>query len=461
MNLIAVGRPTGESSVALTESKFINEFFERVRDMKPLGSDSETTRAVRPHVLLADSTRWPEAARLAVSLSNAGIDVSAVCPSRGHPLRKIKCVRRMFPYGGFRPLDSLAAAINATEPWIIIPCDERTVQHLHELHAHSSGRQKSGSKMAALIERSLGAPESYPIVSTRYQLLNIAREEGLRVADTELINTVDGLRSWGAQRAFPWMLKADGTWAGRGIRLVHSLAEAERFFFELKKMNGAARVIKWAMVDDDPFWVRPWWNGWQPGVAVQSYVDGSPANCAVVCAQGKVLAGIGVEVVAFKEPTGPAAIVRVVDNAEMMRCAERIARRLGLSGFFGLDFMIEDGSGAAYLIEMNPRCTPLCHLRLGRGRDMVGALAAQLSGQPLREVAPVTEKDLIAYYPGALKCKSDLFHSSFHDVPSDEPELVEELLRPWSKQNMATIIYAKAATFVRAFSRRLDLPAKG
>ena len=104
--------------------------------MNLLGSDSEASRTVRPHVLLADSTRWPEAARLAISLSSAGIDVSAVCPSRGHPLRKIKCVRRMFPYGGFRPLDSLVAAINATEPWMIIPCDERTVQHLHELHAH-------------------------------------------------------------------------------------------------------------------------------------------------------------------------------------------------------------------------------------------------------------------------------------------------------------------------------------
>jgi hypothetical protein len=429
--------------------------------MKPLGSASETLRAVRPHVLLADSTRWPEAARLAIGLSSAGVDVSAVCPARGHPLRKTRCVRRMFPYGGYRPLDSLVAAINATEPWMIIPCDERTVQHLHELHAHACGRQKSGSKLAALIERSIGAPESYPIVSTRYHLLNVAREEGLRVAETELINSADDLKSWSAHHAFPWLLKADGTWAGRGIRLVNSLAEAERFFLELKKMSGAARVIKWAIVDDDPFWVRPWWNGWQPGVAVQSYVGGRPANCAVVCAEGKVLAGIGVEVVALKEPTAPAAIVRVVDNAEMMFCAERLARRLGLSGFFGLDFMIEHGSGAAYLIEMNPRCTPLCHLRLGKGRDMAGALAAQLSGQPLQETAPVTENNLIAYYPGALKCDSELFHSSFHDVPSDEPELVEELLQPWSKRNTATRLYGTVANVARAFTRRADVMAKG
>ena len=135
--------------------------------MKSLDFHNETARAGRPRILLADSTRWPEAARLAVGLSSAGIDVSALCPSRGHPLRRIRSVRRMLPYSGFRPLDSLVAAINATEPRMVIPCDERTVRHLHELHA----RQKSGSDIAALIERSIGLPESYPIVSNRYQTL--------------------------------------------------------------------------------------------------------------------------------------------------------------------------------------------------------------------------------------------------------------------------------------------------
>ena len=281
------------------------------------------------------------------------------------------------------------------------------------------------------------------------------------MANTESVNTVEDLESWGMRHVFPWVLKADGTWAGRGVRVVNSLAEAKRFFPELQTANGAARVVKWAVVDDDAFWLRPWWNGWRPGIVVQSYVAGRPANCAVVCAAGKVLAGIAVEVAALKEPTGPAAIVRVVDNAEMMGCAERLARRLDLSGFFGLDFMIENGSGAAYLIEMNPRCTPLCHLRLGKGRDMVASLAAQLSGQPMQETYRLLKTDLIAYYPGALKCKSDLFRSSFHDVPSDEPELVEELLRPWAKQNATTRLYARAANLVRALSKRANLVAEG
>ncbi len=93
-----------------------------------------------------------------------------------------------------------------------------------------------------------------------------------------------------------------------------------------------------------------------------------------------MLAGIAVEVVSSKGPTGPACVVRVVDNPEMLRCAEQIGRMLGISGFFGLDFVLEAGTGAAYMLEMNPRATPLCHLQMGTGRDVISALWAQASG---------------------------------------------------------------------------------
>jgi predicted ATP-grasp superfamily ATP-dependent carboligase len=119
-----------------------------------------------------------------------------------------------------------------------------------------------------------------------------------------------------------------------------------------------------------------------------------------------------------------------------MLAAERIARRLRLSGFFGLDFIMETGSGAAYLIEMNPRCTPLCHLQFGKGRDMVGALRAQLSGEPVRDAPPVTLNDLIAYFPQAWNCKSEFLDSCYQDVPQGEPELVQELLRPWPDRSL-------------------------
>ena len=61
--------------------------------------------------------------------------------------------------------------------------------------------------------------------------------------------------------------------------------------------------------------------------------------------------------------------------------------------------MLEAGTGNAHLIEMNPRATQVGHLTLGAGRDLPGALYAAVSGEPLRETPPVTDKDTIALFP--------------------------------------------------------------
>jgi hypothetical protein len=391
-------------------------------------NDFNLGNGVAPKVLLTETTRWAFAARLAIGLAKAGSTVSAVCPSHD-PLLKTRAVRQTFHYSGLHPHDSLAAAIEVARPRIIIPCDDFAVQHLHELHARARSLGSSGSNLAALIEYSLGSPESYPIVSARYDLLRIAQEEGLRVPDIGPVHTVDDLRSWQRQHAFPWVLKADRTFGGRGVRIVHTLEQAKRSFLELTRLYSARLAIKRLCVNRDSFCLRPWWNGSRSAISVQSHIRGRPANCAVACWKGKILAGIGVDAVSTEGPTGPASVVRVVDNPEMMLAAERIAGRLGLSGFFGLDFMIEEASGATYLIEMNPRATPVCHLQLGKGRDLVGALCSQLSGQPYHETPPITQNAMIAYFPDAWNCKSEFLRSSFQDVPQGEPDLVQELLR--------------------------------
>jgi hypothetical protein len=396
---------------------------------------------VAPRILLTDTNRWPGAARVAIELSKVGCDVSAVYPTPGHPLLKVRVVRKTFPYSSLCPLDALVAAIEATEPQLVIPCDDRAVEHLHELHAYARRLGTSGKDMAALIERSLGSPKSYSIVSTRYDLLRLACEEGLHVADTRLVNTLEDLRAWHAKETAPLVLKADGTWGGNGVKIAQTREEAEQFFLELTRPPTTRGAIKRLILDRDRFWLWTWWRHLRPALIVQDYVRGRPANCAVVCWEGRVLAGICVEVVSTLRLKGPATVVRVVHNPQMMLSAERIAFRLGLSGFFGLDFMIEDGSDRTYLIELNPRCTQLCHLRLGKGRDMIGALHAQLTGKPLRETPPVTHNDMIAYFPEAWNCKSEFIRSSFQDIPRGEPDLIKQLLGPSPERSILGRIY--------------------
>jgi hypothetical protein len=98
--------------------------------------------------------------------------------------------------------------------------------------------------------------------------------------------------------------------------------------------------------------------------------------------------------------------------------------------------MLEANTGATYLIEMNARCTPVSHLRLGKDRDLAGALWAKLSGEPMQDRAAITQKNLIAYFPQAWMRKSEFLDSSFQDIPQDEPDLIKELLRPWPDRSL-------------------------
>jgi len=399
-------------------------------DGDPVILDSPLDLA-RPKVLLTDTDRRPYAARLALVLSEAGCDVSAICSAYGHPLLETDVVRRTFAYTALRPMQALVGAIEAVDPDFIVPCDDRAVEHLHGLHARTAGGQGTRRKIADLIERSLGSPESYPTVSRRYELLKIAQEEGLRVPQTELIASSEDIQALRSRQEFPCVLKADESWGGRGVRILHNADDLETQFRDISRPFRLPRAIKRMAVNRDPFWLRPWWEGHKPAVIVQGFVKGRAANCAVFCWRGRVLAGIGVEVVSSDGPTGPATIVRVVDNPEMMRSAERLAQRLQISGFFGLDFVIEDSTDNAYLIEMNPRTTPLCHLQLGAGRDMITALWSQLSGQPTHESRCVTEKEMIAYYPQALSSPRELLETSYLDAPIGSARFLEEFLNPW------------------------------
>lgn len=400
-------------------------------------------------ILLADTDRRGYAARLAMAFAACGCEVSIVCTAH-HPIESLQAPHRIFAYSAFRPLQSLQSAIESTGPDLILPCDDRAVQHLQLLSQQLRVQGAPQDGVARLIERSLGPPGSYPIVSARYALLHLAEAEGIRVPTTCLLQTPADLAHWQTKQSFPWVLKADGTWGGHGVRMAKNLEDAHKMFEALKSPCGLRRALKRAIVNRDSFYLRTWWQAVSPAVIAQAFIGGRPANCAVACWDGKVLAQIDVEVLTTSRSSGPASVVRRVDSAEMRRAAERIARRLNLSGLFGLDFMIQTGSGAVYLIEMNPRCTPLCHIQTSSGPSLTAVLHAHLAGRSLPAAPGVVtpnRKEVIAYYPPAWTSDKEFLKSGVQDFPHGEPELARSLLRPFPE---GTFLYRIADYFSTA-----------
>lgn len=390
-----------------------------------------------PRILLTDTNRWPVTPRLAIAFSRAGCDVAALCPMPGHPILQTRVLKQIFAYNGFRPVESLRGAIKEFQPDIIVPACDRGIQHLHELHASERSNSSDPSRIGALIERSLGDAESFPVVSSRFELLRVAGMEGIPVPN---VLAADDFSKLGVNGTKCAVIKADGTWGGRGVRLAQSAKDAQRTFEELGLRAGYFELAKRMLLNRDRGWVFFDWKNSDRPVIAQQFIEGRPANCAVACWDGKVLAGISVEVVLAHGARGPAIVVQVVEGPAMMSAAEKIARRLNLSGFFGLDFMIEESTGETYLIEMNPRCTPPCPLPLGKGRDLVTAMVSQLTGTSVTERELVTGKNRIAYFPQGCGIPSvELLAEAdapYLDVPVGEQALIHELIHPWSERSL-------------------------
>jgi hypothetical protein len=390
----------------------------------------ESRTNVKPTVLVVSTSRSFSAARLAMALVNAGCIVKGVCPSR-HPLARTSAVSQVHTYHGLAPLISLAGAIAATKPDLVLPFDDLATVHLHDLYRRELRRGKPGAPTLSLIERSLGAAASFPIVYARTTTMELAEEEGIRVPKSEVVRNADDVRKSSARMGFPIVLKANATSGGDGVSIVHNLKEAEHAFRALAAPPLLARAAKRAMLDRDMTLVWPSLLRRRYVVNAQAFVVGREATSAIACWKGTVLASLHFEVLKKQDAGGPSTVLRLIENPEMSAAAEKMARRLELSGLHGFDFMLEAQTGNPYLIEINPRATQVGHLTLGPGRDLPAALYAAVTGEAIQTASRLTENDTIALFPQewVRNPTSAFLRSSYHDVPWEEPELVRFCIR--------------------------------
>lgn len=392
----------------------------------------------RPLVLVAAAKWWPLSARLASALHRHGCDVRALCPS-GHPLTHVSGIRNVYNYAGIFSLASLRKALNECKPDVVVPCDDGIVAQLHALH-------ESDPTLRSLIERSLGPASSYSVVESRRQFLDIALELGIRIPRTRLVENAQDLVDWHADNATAAVLKVSGEAGGHGVRISHSLADSLKAWRELQSTPGLLTACKRLAVDRDllALWLRQHQRVRE--VTVQEFIPGRPANSMLACWDGELLSMVSVAVVASEGPTGAATIVRLIQNESMKKAAKLVTSRLKLSGFYGLDFILQSGTDMPYLIEMNPRCTQLGHIEFTSEGCLAGVFSDFLRGEPLRLARAPISGEKIALFPQSLTageaCRRHI-DESYLDLPSEEPRLLAELklLRSWPHRQWLARIY--------------------
>ena len=382
-----------------------------------------------PKILIVHTLEWANAARLALAFRSAGCAVYALC-RQGHQLRTISSLDGVYTYRPFARLHSIRSAIDDANPDLIVPCDDTAVVLMHRLHRQEKGSTTSGKRIRTIIERSLGRPENYEAIVTRSMLPRLAESANVLLPSTKPVPNLDSLGLWFTRERSAGVLKADHSWAGWGVRIVPNYKEAEAAFHAMTGARFFALVMKRLLWDRDPELFIQLLRGCRRTLTVQTFIHGKIANCSVACWEGEVIASIAVEVITTQCPTGNATVVRVVNNHGMVETAARIVRKIGGTGFFGFDFILEEGSERAFLLEVNPRATQITHLGLGKERDLPAAIRAKLLGEPVPDSRSITDDKVIALFPQEVRRdpQSVFLDLAYHDLPHEEPALIRALL---------------------------------
>ncbi len=374
-------------------------------------------------VLLAATLGWPATARIAGGLSRFGCQVDVLCPLEA-PVRDSRYVNLRHVYRALSPVVSLRDAFSISLPDLVIPCDDRSVQHLLRLR-----ELEPRSREAACISRSLGAPENYPAMMSRGVFMDECEALGIAVPRTVRVARSADLDAALDAIGLPAVLKSDGSWGGEGVVIAQSREDAHAAYRKLSQPVSPLRSLARALLRSDAHHLQAAMvKQAAPAITMQQFIPGSPATTAFACWQGDVVGMIHSDVVASSRATGPASVIRRVECAGMEAAARAIARRFHLSGLHGLDF-IRNADGQAFLLEINPRATQTSYLAFGQGRDLLAGLLERASGERCRARIPVTANHVIALFPQewARDCASPYLKSAFHDIPWDDPDL----LRAW------------------------------
>jgi hypothetical protein len=386
-----------------------------------------TKMSQKIRVLIIATNKWPATGQLLLALIKVGFDIAVVCP-QGSPIRKIRNLSAQYNYRSRPTLVSITEAISDWAPSLLICNDDDAVRELHAIYRQA--RVESGNSENAalieLIETSLGDPRSFAVTRSKSRLLSVAQALKIRCPPTFVSNSYQEIDRQVGRIEYPVLIKLDESWGGRGVRLAPDERELLLAALELSFPPIWPSSLKWLAARITQQLPDRWRVSLPQNISIQHYISGRPANRAVVCWQGRVLAGISVEAIETASPFGPTTLARIVDDGELADAAEKIVANQKLSGFLGFDFML-DRANRAWLLEMNPRATPTCHLRF-KAPSLPAALFSAVAGRHPNDDVRELPHDMIAVFPNRVSRQA--LHSYFDDAPEGEEEFVEASRRP-------------------------------
>jgi biotin carboxylase len=364
-------------------------------------------------------TDYVAPARMPRELSRAGFAVTVLAPKDALATRTVHAAAIVrFPERAsiYEWLHTVASTAQRSAAQLLLPGDDVTLRLLMRLVLDPPPELKSDAmaELAALVMRSLGDPAGYGASLDKSSLARVAASVGVAVPAGEAVGDEAAAVTVADALGYPVIVRPLVGTAGVGV--VRCADEA---------------AVRQAMRDlPSPESFPPIGNG---RALVQRLLTGLGANHAAVSWQGRQLAGFTrTAVQTQREEGGPSSVSRYAPQPGIAAGNQRLIAALGLTGFSSTEYLIDDATGVAHLIEINRRMTPATHTGAQIGVDLAGALAAACTGRawdgPTDVPAGIDRR--LALFPQEWMRNPRSAHLAeiATDAPWDDPDLFASML---------------------------------
>ena len=320
-----------------------------------------------PRVLVATlGIDYPAPARLPDELQQAGCEVSLLAPAGALAAYTPYTDRRIIAAGNATPAawaELLVREIERFDPAIVLPGDDAMVRLLLGL-AFDPPASASAANVAALARASLGDLDRTVDAIDKTRLFELTHACGLRVAEGGIATSVDAATALASRLGYPVIVRAGFGTGGAGS----------------KRCEDESQVVV-AMGK------TPRATGWMPPGPrrhlVQRWVDGPVIVRASLAWRGEEVAGTTRgRLATYPSALGPGSAVVFAGIPAIAEATRTLLRALQATGFVGAQFIVEPGTGAPLLLEINRRMVPATYGSGYAGIDQARALAAMLRGEP-------------------------------------------------------------------------------
>ena len=372
-----------------------------------------------PALVVTCESTWLAPIRMPGALARAGFAVTLVAPPGALAARsRYVAQSRPLPERANAQtwLLTLAAAIEATAPAIVLPGDETSLRLMQTFVAAQPPilPRDATRAIVELFVHSLGAPAFYDAATDKARLAPLMERAGVPMPEHRIVRSADEAARALFDLGGDVVVKPSNGTGSRDVRFCTTPDEAADAF--LRAVDGNHGL---AAFDRDA------------SVLVQRRVRGRMLGRSAVAFRGAELAGFARERLQSIRPLGGSSVVRYVHAPQPALCSRRAAAALGITGFFSIEFCVEEGSGIAYLIDLTRRMAPPTHTGAMVGVDLCAALARALSGEagPPLDLAEGSAY-MMTLFPQEFwrDPQSPALRAHPMDVPWDDPDLLRELL---------------------------------